>query len=421
MLVTTIPWQHPLEIASKIASNYNDDWLLLYSGLHQNNKDSYSYIALFSKQQIKTNNWQEAKKILEHSTKDWFGYLAYENICHIENIIDINHQYLQVDNIFLQNFAVVLQFSHQQQQIFAQYDSENLLQELQQLISKTTTSATKPQVTTFESNFDDSQYLQAIASIQQKIANGDFFQTNLTRKFYGELDIAPTSNDAFALFQRLTQLSPANYSSFLSFNKLFVISASPELFLQVSANKVTTRPIKGTIASNPDPTIDQLQKQYLANSIKERAENLMITDLMRNDLSRVCYCGSVKVSELFAIYSYKNLHHMVSEVCGHLRAKNYDLIEACFPPGSMTGAPKLEAIKVAQFYEKINRGIYSGCIGLFSQEKLNLSVVIRTLIISNNKFEFQAGGAITSDSDPQQELQEVNLKASAIKKLLYDF
>ena len=169
-----------------------------------------------------------------------------------------------------------------------------------------------------------------------------------------------------------------------------------------------------------DEKQDQKNKLELKNSTKERAENLMIVDLVRNDLSRVCEAGTVEVKKLFDVTSYKTVHHMSSEVSGKVE-DNFamtDVIKACFPAGSMTGAPKIKAMEVVARKEGLNRGVYSGAIGFIGNDLVNLSVVIRTLICRDDDFEFQVGGAITFDSDEKKELEEIFNKARGIMKLL---
>jgi len=184
---------------------------------------------------------------------------------------------------------------------------------------------------------------------------------------------------------------------------------------------VETRPIKGTSPRFSTKELDEDSKKYLETSEKERAENLMIVDLMRNDLSRSCVPGSVKVERLFEISSYATLHHMASTVTGHKRddVATIDLVKQCFPPGSMTGAPKIHAIKWCMEQEHIQRGVYSGALGWFDGDgSCELSVVIRTLVIEGNRFEFQVGGAITADSNAEREWQETMTKARGIMAAL---
>ena len=270
------------------------------------------------------------------------------------------------------------------------------------------------------SNFTNKSYLEAISKIRNMISIGDFYQTNLTRKFFGNFSEKPSSNKAFSLFKDLCQQSPANYASFLKLDDNFIISSSPELFLKNQGKNIYSKPIKGTSPRDKDPKQDKINKSYLKNSDKEKAENLMIVDLVRNDLARVCEASSIKVKKLFAISTYKKLFHMSSEIHGKMQ-KNLtalDAIPACFPAGSMTGAPKIQAIKTANDLENMKRGIYSGTIGIFGKNYINSSVVIRTLIIQNDSFEFQVGGAITFDSIPQNELEETFNKAQGLANIL---
>lgn len=282
----------------------------------------------------------------------------------------------------------------------------------------------KVRVKNLDSNFSNASYLEAIHDIKKMIAKGDFYQTNLTRKFFGEFEKKPNQKESFKLFVDLTKSSSANYSSFLKLDENYIISSSPELFLKVEkSGKIISRPIKGTTPRSLNKKRDHENKKNLKKSEKEKAENLMIVDLVRNDLSRVCRAGSVFVKKLFEITSYQNVHHMSSEVCGKIAEgiTSLDVIRNCFPAGSMTGTPKIKAMAVAAKKEKIDRGIYSGAIGFFDNSvnpEINLSVVIRTLILRDKKFEFQTGGAITFDSNPESELEEIFNKAKAIKRLL---
>ena len=278
-----------------------------------------------------------------------------------------------------------------------------------------------PIVEKISSNFSDESYKFSINSLKEMISAGDFFQANLTRKFFGKFNKKVSQNQNFKLFTELTKRSPANYSAFMRFDDNFIISSTPELFLKGKNNNIFSRPIKGTIRRGENPQEDKKNKNYLKNSLKEKAENLMIVDLVRNDLSRVCTPLSIKVKKLFNIATYKTIYHLSSEIHGKIAQKFsiFDAVRACFPAGSMTGAPKIKTMEVLSGFEKINRGIYSGAIGYFKGDnEVNLAVVIRTLIVKENCFEYQVGGAITFDSDPELELQETYAKASAIEKIL---
>jgi anthranilate/para-aminobenzoate synthase component I len=263
------------------------------------------------------------------------------------------------------------------------------------------------------------EYLEHVTQIKESIRNGDLYQANLTRKFYGQFN---HNIEGLGLFLKLCKHSPSPYSAFLKHGDLCVLSSSPERFIHIdSKGEAEIRPIKGSAARSNDNYVDNQLKEQLKNSIKDQAENLMIVDLSRNDLSRNCDLGSVKVTKLFDITSYATVHHMSSAIKGRKSPKSstLQLVQGCFPPGSMTGAPKIKAIELCSKIEKQERGIYSGAIGWFGGDgSTDLSVVIRTLIIEKQKFEFQVGGAIVSDSDPYKEWEETMTKAQGLIKAL---
>jgi para-aminobenzoate synthetase component 1 len=229
---------------------------------------------------------------------------------------------------------------------------------------------------------------------------------------------APFSGDAFDLYQTLRQLSPAPYSGWLNLPDVAIASSSPECFLRMDSNRwVTTRPIKGTRPRSLDAQLDACLASELAASAKDRAENVMIVDLMRNDLSKVCELESVSVPELFRVESYATVHHLVSTVRGRLRADCdvIDLVRACFPPGSMTGAPKLAAMQLLDRLEPVRRGVYSGALGYFDlRGGCDLAVVIRTLLVAGGRAWLHAGGGVVADSQADAEYAESLAKARAM-------
>ncbi len=415
-------WQEPLDFAQKIADNYQgESWAFLYSGLANLVKNSTSQIALFPLETILCDDFFAAEKILKSSDKKWFGYFAYEVGAQFEKFPKTKKSFVNLPKIWLVNFGLVLNFSHKKQELLASFTDKKYLE----VVSRWTMSCDgvhldTPKILNFDSNFSNDSYLAAISKIKAQIAQGDFYQTNLTRKFFGKFANKLSQKENFQLFSNLTKLSPANYSSFLKLGENYVISSSPELFLKIKNDKIISRPIKGTAPRGSDSKQDKNNRLKLKNSIKERAENLMIVDLVRNDLARVCEAGSIVVKKLFLINAYKNIFHLSSEIHGII-AKNItaiDALKACFPAGSMTGAPKIKAIEVVAKLEKIERGVYSGAIGCFSRDEINSSVVIRTLVLSGDKFEFQVGGGITFDSDEAAELEEIFSKAKGILELL---
>jgi para-aminobenzoate synthetase component 1 len=260
------------------------------------------------------------------------------------------------------------------------------------------------------SSFSHRGYLDAVARVREYIFAGDIFQANLSQRFE-----APLGEPPWTLYRRLRTRNAAPFAAYLDFPEAAVLSASPERFLRLDVGgRVETRPIKGTRPRGVGPEHDAALGLALTESEKDRAENLMIVDLMRNDLSRVCAPGSVRVSELFALEHYATVHHLVSTVVGDLKPGTdaLDLLRAAFPGGSITGAPKLRAMEIIAELEPSQRGVYCGSVGYWSTTgALDTSIAIRTAVAAGNRVCFGAGGGIVADSDPEQEYQETLDKA----------
>jgi para-aminobenzoate synthetase component 1 len=267
------------------------------------------------------------------------------------------------------------------------------------------------------SSFTHRGYLDAVSRVRDYIIAGDIFQANLSQR----LEV-PLEEDPWHLYKRLREVNPAPFAAYLEFEDIAVASASPERFLLVdTAGRVETRPIKGTRPRGISPLHDAALSQALADSEKDRAENLMIVDLLRNDLSRVCEPGSVRVPELFALERFRTVHHLVSTVTGHLRpdCRATDLLAAAFPGGSITGAPKVRAMEIIAELEPSRRGIYCGSIGYLSLTgAMDTSIVIRTCVCAGGRVYFSVGGGIVADSDPEQEYRETLDKGRALVSAL---
>lgn len=263
-------------------------------------------------------------------------------------------------------------------------------------------------------NFTRHTYQAAVAQIVDLICAGDIFQANLTQRFETTLTANDTSYD---LYLRLRALSPAPFAAFFNFGGGTLVSSSPERFLRCMMGGVETKPIKGTRPRGSNAEEDQRLADELLASEKDRAENVMIVDLLRNDLSRVCADHSVIVEKLCALESFANVHHLVSTVHGHLRddLTHLDLLQAAFPGGSITGAPKLRAMEIIAAMEPTRRGPYCGSIGYLGFDgTMDTSIAIRTLVVKGNRITFQAGGGITAASDPASEYAESLAKARAM-------
>ena len=264
--------------------------------------------------------------------------------------------------------------------------------------------------------FTRALYCRAIERAQAFIAAGDIYQVNLSQRFAVPVTVAPP-----ALYRRLRRVSPAPFSAFVGLPEGALLSASPERFLRIRDGLVQTRPIKGTRPRGGAPEEDRRLREALVASVKDRAEHVMIVDLERNDLGRVCRYGSVRVAELMTAESYAQVHHLVSTIEGRLRPDVgvADVWRATFPGGSITGAPKVRAMQIIAALEPTRRGAYTGALGYWAfSGAADWSIVIRTLTVSGGWAQFQVGGGIVADSDPVAEYQETLDKASGLVRAL---
>ncbi len=265
---------------------------------------------------------------------------------------------------------------------------------------------------TLVGGFTHEEYVATVEKARQYIIAGDIFEVNLSQRFKAELSIAP-----YQLYRRLRQINPAPFACYLGFDEVSVVSASPERFLRVRGDWVETRPIKGTRPRGKTPEEDKALADELLSSSKDRAENIMIVDLERNDLGRVCRYGTIKVTELAILEVFPTVFHLTSTVVGRLREdKNcIDLLKATFPGGSITGAPKVRAMEIIDELEPTKRSVYTGSIGYLSfNGDLDLNIAIRTFLVKEREAYFQVGGAVVYDSDPEAEYQETLDKARAL-------
>lgn len=255
-------------------------------------------------------------------------------------------------------------------------------------------------------------YLESIREAKRHIVEGDIYELNLSHPL-----VASFEGDAKGLFAAMRRVGPVPFGAFMQMDDLAICGASPERFLSLNKGILRSDPIKGTVERGKTQEQDEEFRRNLLSSDKNKAENLMIVDLVRNDLSMVCEPGSVKVESLFDIQSFNTVHQMVSTVTGH-KMKDIspeEAIKACFPMGSMTGAPKISAMTIIETLETWRRGIYSGAIGFMAPDgDFSFNVVIRTAIIKHGRLVYGVGGAITSDSDPEAEWDETLVKAKAL-------
>ncbi len=269
------------------------------------------------------------------------------------------------------------------------------------------------------SNLDLPAYAAAFERVRHYIQAGDCYQVNLAQRFSADAE-----GDAWAAYEALRSISPAPFSAYLNTPGAQILSASPERFLRVRDGHVETKPIKGTRPRGPDAALDRAYADDLRGSQKDRAENLMIVDLLRNDIGKNCAIGSVRAERLFELESFANVHHLVSTVTGILADGHdaIDLLRGCFPGGSITGAPKLRAMEIIEELEPHRRGVYCGAIGYIGFDgNMDTNIAIRTIVFSDGKIRFWAGGGIVADSEMEKEYRETWDKASAMMQLMEHF
>jgi para-aminobenzoate synthetase component 1 len=360
------------------------------------------------------------------------GYMSYD-LCHfIErlpktavNDLKLPESYfgfydliLAHDNLLNKTYIVSTGFPEQEEMHRLRHAQERLnefKEKLAQLPHNSASSIfTAPAIgkTTLKGNFTHDDYVKAVARARQYIIDGDIFEVNISQRFEAHLTIPP-----YELYCRLRAINPAPFASYLGFDKLTIVSASPERFLKVQGDWVETRPIKGTVRRGKTPQEDRKKASELLSSMKDHAENMMIVDLERNDLGRVCRYGTVRVSELAILETFPTVFHLTSTVVGRLRAdrNRYDLLKATFPGGSITGAPKVRSMEIIDELEPTRRSVYTGSIGYLSFDgNMDINIVIRTFLIKGNRAYFQVGGAVVYDSDPESEYQETLDKGRAL-------
>lgn len=319
------------------------------------------------------------------------------------------------------DWAVVVDHQLKTAQLVSRQLSLQTSQILPEILSRLQKKAVMPENTfqvhgLISSNFTRAAYEAAFRQIQDYLHAGDCYQVNLAQRYS-----ASTTGDAFPAYLELRRLSPAPYSAFLNLPHAQILCASPERFLSVAEGKAETKPIKGTRPRMGNTALDAGAVSELQNSSKDRAENLMIVDLLRNDLGKSCKPGSIQVKKLFNVESFAQVHHLISTITGQLESGEDapSLLRNCFPGGSITGAPKLRAMQVIEQLEPHRRGIYCGAIGYVGHDgNMDSNIAIRTLVYSRGEVRFWAGGGIVADSVASAEFQETLVKAAGVLELL---
>jgi para-aminobenzoate synthetase component 1 len=357
----------------------------------------------------------DALKSFYDETPDWmFGLLSYDLKNETEDL-----QSLHVDNLnFPDLYFFVPQYliAVKNGEIEVLLGDAAILDEIQAVVLK---PATPPGPINLRARMSKETYLQQVRALQQHIRHGDCYEVTFCQEYYAER----VAIDPLSTYQRLNHISPAPFSSYFKIKDQYILSASPERFLCKQNRQLISQPIKGTTRRSADPEIDEELRRLLSLNLKEQTENVMIVDLVRNDLTRSASRGSVKVTELFGIYSFPQVHQMISTVQCELDPNIHfiDALKHTFPMGSMTGAPKIRAMQLIEDYEHSKRGAFSGSVGYLNPSgDFDFNVLIRTLLYEARQgyLSFQVGGAITYGAEAESEFDECQLKASAIVQTL---
>ncbi|MDR9418877.1 anthranilate synthase component I family protein [Gracilimonas sp.] len=357
-----------------------------------------------SEKKFKTNPWEALKKF-KNKHADWmFGYFGYDLKNYIEDLQSDNESLNQAADLFFMVPGLLIEIDTKNQTRILKGNVPSVNSE-----NKAVGYRVK-----LKHRIEEPAYTKLLKKAQQDIYEGEYYEINLSHP----LEFTFTGN-SFDLYEAMRAAGPVPFGGYASIGDISICCASPERFLARDGSKVWSQPIKGTVSRDDNTHTNGLE--VLRSSDKEKAENLMIVDLVRNDLSKIAKKNTVKVSNLFEIQSFETVHQMVSTVECEVdnTIDNIDLIKACFPMGSMTGAPKIASMQAIEKYEDYKRGIYSGALGYFKPNNdFDFNVLIRTAIIEEQKLVYPVGGAITSDSDPKAEWEETLIKARAITNLL---
>lgn len=375
----------------------------------------------FTLLQTDYHNAFEDLKQYQQTTKDWlFGYLSYDLKNDSERLQSNNFDGLDFpDLFFFQPKKIFLLKGNQLETRYLHLCDDELQEDYQDITTIVPQQSTASDSVMVQARIDQKKYLEQVQKMQEYIHKGDIYEANFCMEFYAEnATIQPLEK-----FQKLNAISQPPFAVFLKNNQQYLLSATPERYLRKDGEDLISQPIKGTAKRYEDPVADEKAKEDLASNPKERAENIMITDLVRNDLSRTAQKGSVQVEELCGIYSFMQVHQMISTITSKMDEKYavIDVLRLTFPMGSMTGAPKISAMKIIEELEATKRGLYSGAVGYFTPEgDFDFNVVIRSILYNQKKqyLSFSVGSAITALSVPEQEYEECLLKAKAMKSVL---
>jgi para-aminobenzoate synthetase component 1 len=370
------------------------------------------------------SNFDLLKSFYE-TQKDWlFGFLTYDLKNEIENLQSSNFDGIELPNLHFFQPKIVIVFFEKEIQIHAKNETAiSIFEKINQtsILDAKVFSNKKIGKEDIQHRISKEEYLKTIGQIKSHISKGDIYEMNFCQEFFiEEAEVNP-----YALFEKFNAIGKAPFAAFYKFKNKYLICESPERFVTKRGKKLISQPIKGTIKRGATSEEDEQLKEQLYNSPKDRSENVMIVDLVRNDFGKSCKAGTVEVEELFGIHSFEQVHQMISTIVGELdeEVDFVDAIKNAYPMGSMTGAPKIRAMQLIEQFEKTKRGLYSGAVGFITPEgDFDFNVVIRSMIYNADKkyLSYQTGGAIVFDSSPEGEYEECLLKAKGFYEVMND-
>ncbi|WP_421497705.1 anthranilate synthase component I family protein [Flavobacterium columnare] len=361
-------------------------------------------------------------KQYQQQTNDWlFGYLAYDLKNDIESLNSKNHDGLNFSDLFFfQPKKIFFLRGNELEIAYLNMCDDEIDSDLEEILEKRKTkNETQKSEITIQQRVSKEHYIKKVNQMLTHIHRGDLYEANFCMEFYAKNGkIIPSE-----IFQELNKISEPPFACFFKNHIHYLLCASPERYIRKENQKVISQPIKGTSKRFEDLILDTNSKTELEQNPKERSENIMIVDLVRNDLAQTATKGSVQVEELCKIYSFKQVHQMISTVISEVKSTTnpVDIIKTTFPMGSMTGAPKISAMQIIEELEETKRGLYSGAVGYFTPSgNFDFNVVIRSILYNSNThyLSFSVGSAITALSDPEQEYEECLLKAKAMREVL---
>ena len=413
-------------IIDQITEYYDDcEYILLESQMQEHPSSVISYVAVEPKRVIfgkgrrinknergketisEENPWTAIRGFMDESRSMTFGFLGYDLKNHIEQLSSENPERVDVPDFYFMEPEILMKIEGDNVEVLA----GNVNLEAIKSQSVNTGSGSVKKIKRLESK---SSYIRKIIEVQRLIREGDFYELNYSYPIQAQISGSPLS-----IYKKMRAINPVPFGAFIKTKDFQVCCSSPERFIKKAGRKIISEPIKGTSPRSDEKSADLKYREELLNE-KNKAENLMIVDLVRHDLSLIAETGSVEVSKLFDVQSFGTVHQLIStiEATALNNVHPVDVIKACFPMGSMTGAPKIEVMKTIERLEIYRRGIYSGAIGYFTPEgDFDFNVVIRSAIINGGNVIYPVGGAITGDSIPEAEWEETHIKARVLTRI----